>query len=303
MQISADKIAWVLKGLSEVAHLNPFIGEPLVLLSQIYLNHGEPQRAKIASASALQRLYDTGFAWDGRRSWKAWVAMARMIHFRSSRLARGVPDLPRSADGHLHLPIVWKSTDVYGTGSVIFRVHREWCRHVRYSHIDATHLQSQIVIGIVTNRKMHQHVENVYNPFVVDQFQLLPEDQKKKMSLLYFSNEALHNLPTIVDVDQESSYFTAGARYLHGIRFMSSCWPHENLKWFVLLDDDAVASPQRLVAFFDMVQSRYGDPQNRSYLFGRRDSLKKNFDCSSIVFSESFCNLLIICRGSEFSFV
>ena len=45
----------VIGNLTIAADLNPYIGEPLVLLAQIHLNEGRLAEAKSAAASALER--------------------------------------------------------------------------------------------------------------------------------------------------------------------------------------------------------------------------------------------------------
>jgi hypothetical protein len=67
------------RALEEAARLNPFVGEPRLLLAQIALGQGEWDRAAADARAGLDLLSDWGVAWDKRIAWSGWVAWARIL--------------------------------------------------------------------------------------------------------------------------------------------------------------------------------------------------------------------------------
>lgn len=65
--------------LEQAARLNPWVGEPQMVLAQLYLIAGRHAEAKVAAESALQCFASWGTAWDKRVQWDAWVAWARIL--------------------------------------------------------------------------------------------------------------------------------------------------------------------------------------------------------------------------------
>lgn len=65
--------------LEQAARLNPWVGEPQMVLAQLYLITGRYAEAKVAAESALQCFASWGAAWDKRVQWDAWVAWARIL--------------------------------------------------------------------------------------------------------------------------------------------------------------------------------------------------------------------------------
>ena len=63
---------------SAVRH-NPWVGEPQMVLAQLYLSAGRTDDARAAAASALQLFCAWGNAWDKRVQWDAWVAWTRIL--------------------------------------------------------------------------------------------------------------------------------------------------------------------------------------------------------------------------------
>ena len=63
---------------SAVRH-NPWVGEPQMVLAQLYLSAGRKDDAQAAAASALQLFSAWGSAWDKRVQWDAWVAWTRVL--------------------------------------------------------------------------------------------------------------------------------------------------------------------------------------------------------------------------------
>lgn len=65
--------------LEQAVRLNPWVGEPQMLLAQLYLIGGHHAEARAAADSALQCYSSWGNAWDKRVQWDAWVAWARLL--------------------------------------------------------------------------------------------------------------------------------------------------------------------------------------------------------------------------------
>jgi hypothetical protein len=75
--------------LFEVAKANPFVAEPRQLLSAIALRMGAFADAWRWANDAVQRLFAWGTAWDKRRSWASWLAMALTLRARAAQAGRG----------------------------------------------------------------------------------------------------------------------------------------------------------------------------------------------------------------------
>ena len=65
--------------LEQAVRLNPWVGEPQMVLAQLYLIAGRRAEALAAADSALQCYSSWGNAWDKRVQWDAWVAWARIL--------------------------------------------------------------------------------------------------------------------------------------------------------------------------------------------------------------------------------
>jgi tetratricopeptide (TPR) repeat protein len=63
---------------SAVRH-NPWVGEPQMVLAQLYLSAGRHDDAKQAASSALHLFSAWGNSWDKRVQWDAWVAWTRIL--------------------------------------------------------------------------------------------------------------------------------------------------------------------------------------------------------------------------------
>ena len=63
---------------SAVRH-NPWVGEPQMVLAQLYLSAGRKADAQASAASALQLFAAWGNSWDKRVQWDAWVAWTRIL--------------------------------------------------------------------------------------------------------------------------------------------------------------------------------------------------------------------------------
>ncbi|WP_312409001.1 DUF6817 domain-containing protein [Comamonas sp.] len=65
--------------LEQAVQLNPWVGEPQMVLAQLYLSAGRDADALAAADSALQCFSQWGNAWDKRVQWDAWVAWTRIL--------------------------------------------------------------------------------------------------------------------------------------------------------------------------------------------------------------------------------
>ena len=65
--------------LEQAVRLNPWVGEPQMVLAQVYLSAGRQDDAVRAAQSALQCFSAWGNAWDKRVQWDAWVSWTRIL--------------------------------------------------------------------------------------------------------------------------------------------------------------------------------------------------------------------------------
>ena len=65
--------------LEQAVRLNPWVGEPQMVLAQLYLSAGRREDAARAAESALQAFCSWGNAWDKRVQWDAWIAWTRIL--------------------------------------------------------------------------------------------------------------------------------------------------------------------------------------------------------------------------------
>ena len=65
--------------LESAVRLNPWVGEPQMVLAQLYLSAGRADDAARAATSALQCFSGWGNAWDKRVQWDAWIAWTRIL--------------------------------------------------------------------------------------------------------------------------------------------------------------------------------------------------------------------------------
>ncbi|CAL1363164.1 unnamed protein product [Linum trigynum] len=67
------------KLLVESLEKNPFLGDPYLVLGQVYLGRGKFEAAERAAAEGLELLLQWGTPWDKRVSWEGWVAWGRVL--------------------------------------------------------------------------------------------------------------------------------------------------------------------------------------------------------------------------------
>lgn len=109
-QIVARDLYWeaVCEGGSKAEELllesiekNPFVGEPYVVLSQVYLTEGRFEEAEKHAERGLKLLLEWGCPWDKRTSWEGWVAWTRVLLMRAKDKS-----WPQTSWGILNLGLV-----------------------------------------------------------------------------------------------------------------------------------------------------------------------------------------------------
>ncbi|KAK2969423.1 hypothetical protein RJ640_009661 [Escallonia rubra] len=80
---------------------NPFVGEPHVVLSQIYLSKGRFEEAEKEAEKGLRLMLEWGSPWDKRTSWEGWIAWTRVLLMKAKERS-----WPRNSWGFLSLGLV-----------------------------------------------------------------------------------------------------------------------------------------------------------------------------------------------------
>ncbi|KAK9691470.1 hypothetical protein RND81_09G198800 [Saponaria officinalis] len=80
---------------------NPFVGEPHVVLSQLYLSKGRFEEAETEAKKGIILLLQWASPWDKRMSWEGWIAWARVLLMKSKERS-----WPQTAWGILNLGLV-----------------------------------------------------------------------------------------------------------------------------------------------------------------------------------------------------
>ena len=65
--------------LSECCEKNPYIGEPHLVLGQVYIGQGRFEEAEKEAGVGVRLLLEWGSPWDKRMSWEGWVAWGRLL--------------------------------------------------------------------------------------------------------------------------------------------------------------------------------------------------------------------------------
>lgn len=87
--------------LAKACELNPFIGEPRVLLAQIYNSQGRYDEAEKEAETGLRLILEWGTNWDKRMSWEGWIAWTRVILMKAREKS-----WPQTSWGILNLGLV-----------------------------------------------------------------------------------------------------------------------------------------------------------------------------------------------------
>jgi hypothetical protein len=92
--------------LRAAVRLNPFVGEPHVLLAQVAFRNGQYETCVVECGHALRKLYALGTAWDKRVGFPGWCTFTRLVALRAARRAQGETppnDFPRMPNGLAHI--------------------------------------------------------------------------------------------------------------------------------------------------------------------------------------------------------
>ncbi|XVF44607.1 hypothetical protein PTKIN_Ptkin02bG0137900 [Pterospermum kingtungense] len=80
---------------------NPFVGEPHVLLAQVYLTKGRFEEAEKKAEKGLTLMLEWSSPWDKRMSWEGWIAWARVLLMKAKEKS-----WPQTSWGVLNLGLV-----------------------------------------------------------------------------------------------------------------------------------------------------------------------------------------------------
>lgn len=80
---------------------NPFVGEPHVVLAQIYLSEGRFEEAEKMAEKGVRLLVEWGSPWDKRMSWEGWIAWSRVLLMKAKERS-----WPNTSWGILNLGLV-----------------------------------------------------------------------------------------------------------------------------------------------------------------------------------------------------
>ena len=69
--------------LEQSINLNPWVFEPFILLSQVYLHEGRYNDSRHAASRALRLQEQLGFPWDKRLGFSAWRAWSQVLYQRA----------------------------------------------------------------------------------------------------------------------------------------------------------------------------------------------------------------------------
>lgn len=111
-QIVARDLYWEAmiceEGLEKIEELlvksiekNPFVGEPYVVLSQVYLTKGRFEEGEKEAERGLTLLLEWGCHWDKRVSWEGWIAWTRVLLMKAKEKS-----WPNTSWGILNLGLV-----------------------------------------------------------------------------------------------------------------------------------------------------------------------------------------------------
>lgn len=92
---------WAKEKLLMSIDKNPFVGEPHVVLGQIYLSKGKFEEAEKEAEKGLRLILEWGSPWDKRMSWEGWVAWTRVLLMKAKDKS-----WPQNSWGILNLGLV-----------------------------------------------------------------------------------------------------------------------------------------------------------------------------------------------------
>ncbi|XP_060184482.1 uncharacterized protein LOC132614132 [Lycium barbarum] len=92
---------WAEEKLLKSVEKNSFVGEPHVVLGQIYLSKGKFEEAEKEAEKGLRLILEWGSPWDKRMSWEGWIAWTRVLLMKAKEKS-----WPQNSWGILNLGLV-----------------------------------------------------------------------------------------------------------------------------------------------------------------------------------------------------
>lgn len=92
---------WAEELLKRSIEKNPFVGEPYVVLGQIYSTKGRFEEAERVAEKGLRLILEWGSPWDKRMTWEGWVAWTRVLLMKAKEKS-----WPNTSWGILNLGLV-----------------------------------------------------------------------------------------------------------------------------------------------------------------------------------------------------
>lgn len=148
------------------------------------------------------------------------------------------------------------------------------CKKFHKGGEDPDQRDPEIVIGVLTNKKNHEAAQAQLAWFHGHFAQMRKDGAVFSIRVVYFTNQVLadqyYSAENWWEYDPLSSFETAQDRFLLAIRFMSmDCGGYnKHLKWFMLIDDDTVVHPPRLLTLLATLQQKI-NPVLHSNILGR----------------------------------
>ncbi|XP_078151711.1 uncharacterized protein LOC144546984 [Carex rostrata] len=87
--------------LIESSKKNPFVGEPHIVMAQVYLNAGRYEEAEREAETGLRLILEWGSSWDKRMTWEGWISWGRVMLDKAKER-----DWPTYAWGMINLGLV-----------------------------------------------------------------------------------------------------------------------------------------------------------------------------------------------------
>ncbi|XP_072993271.1 uncharacterized protein [Typha latifolia] len=87
--------------LLESIEKNPFVGEPHLVLAQVYLNQGRYEETEEEAGKGLELILEWGSSWDKRMTWEGWVSWGRVMLAKAKEKS-----WPQDAWGIINLGLV-----------------------------------------------------------------------------------------------------------------------------------------------------------------------------------------------------
>lgn len=101
VMINHNRMETVEMMLKESCEKNRYVGEPYLVLGQVYVSTGRFEEAEKVAEEGLRLIMEWGSSWDKRMSWEGWIAWGRLILMNAKNKS-----WPKSSWGILNLGLV-----------------------------------------------------------------------------------------------------------------------------------------------------------------------------------------------------